>query len=151
MKLLTLNKKDMKRLIVLVGTLLAVVTLFAQGEVTVTIEEVESTKGNVYFNLFSSPDGFPSEWDNVFQQGKIKAQKGNATYTFKDVPLGTYAVSVAHDENDNGEIDTNFIGFPKEPVGASNQEGMGKPSFRRSRFEVTSDKPVVKLEMKFLN
>ena len=61
------------------------------------------------------------------------------------------AISIAHDENDNGEVDTNFVGFPKEPVGASNQSGFGKPSFNRSKFELSQSNPDKTLKMNFLN
>jgi len=39
---------------------------------------------------------------------------------FPGVAPGRYAVSVFHDENSNGKMDTNFIGIPREGVGASN-------------------------------
>jgi len=36
------------------------------------------------------------------------------------IPPGTYAIACYHDENDNGKLDTNFLGIPKEGTGASN-------------------------------
>ena len=38
----------------------------------------------------------------------------SAQVTFKDLPQGSYAVSVLHDENGNGKMDKNFVGMPKE-------------------------------------
>ena len=37
--------------------------------------------------------------------------------TFGDVPPGIYAVSVIHDENDNGRLDFNAVGMPMEKYG----------------------------------
>ena len=41
-----------------------------------------------------------------------------------------------HDENRNGKLDTNFLGIPKEGVGASNnpKSRFGPPSFEESMF-----------------
>ena len=141
----------MKKIILFIGTLVAAFAVMAQAKVSVTIEEVESDKGDVYINLFKTDEGFPSEWGKAYKQQKIKAQRGQLSFTFEDVPYGTYAVSIAHDENGNGEVDTNFIGMPKEPVGASNQTGFGKPSFNRSKFELSKSNPTQGLKMNFLN
>lgn len=41
------------------------------------------------------------------------------TYSL-DVPLGDYAVMVIDDVNNNGKLDTNWMGVPDEGCGASN-------------------------------
>lgn len=140
-----------KQLILLACALLLACGAMAQGKIRIEIKEVRSSKGAVFINLFQSEDGFPSDWDKAFKQVKLEANKGNISYTFEGVPWGTYAVSIAHDENNNGEMDTNFIGMPKEPVGASNQTRLGKPSFNRSKFELNSTDSSKKLEMVFIN
>ncbi len=49
---------------------------------------------------------------------------------------GEYAAVVHHDDNDNGKMDTNFIGIPKEPTGASNGEAnrFGPPRYQKAAF-----------------
>jgi len=37
-----------------------------------------------------------------------------------DIPPGTYAIKLHIDENENGELGTNFLGIPKEQYGTSN-------------------------------
>ena len=46
-----------------------------------------------------------------------------------------YALGIFHDENDNGEFDTNFLGLPSEPWAFS---GKLKSRFRMPRFEEVS-------------
>lgn len=59
-------------------------------------------------------------------------------YQVDDVPAGEVAVLVYVDENENGLIDKNFIGIPKEPLGISNNyRPKGPPAFSRARFTVT--------------
>ena len=37
-----------------------------------------------------------------------------------EIPPGSYAIKLHIDENENGKLDTNFIGIPKEQYGISN-------------------------------
>ena len=50
--------------------------------------------------------------------------------------FGQYVLSALHDEDNNGELNTNFIGMPVEGVAASsNAQGkMGPPSYDEARF-----------------
>ena len=59
-------------------------------------------------------------------------------YTFKNIPKGVYAISLFHDENDNGTMDTNFVGIPKEAYGCSNNAKgfMGPPKWQDAKFEI---------------
>lgn len=62
---------------------------------------------------------------------------GDASIVFADVPAGTYAVSVFHDLDGNEQLDTNFVGFPKEPYGFSGEPGrFGPPGFEKASFEL---------------
>lgn len=54
-----------------------------------------------------------------------------------DVPHGTVAVRVFHDENGNGELDQNLLGIPKEGYGFSNNPRvMGPASFKDAALSV---------------
>jgi uncharacterized protein (DUF2141 family) len=50
---------------------------------------------------------------------------------FGDIPPGTYAIAVIHDENSHGKLDTNRLGVPTEGYGFSGDAGalLGAPSF----------------------
>ena len=62
---------------------------------------------------------------------------GHATCEFHGVSAGVYAVSIFHDENLNGRLDTNWMGIPREGVGASNnpKPRMGPPKFAAAEFQ----------------
>jgi uncharacterized protein (DUF2141 family) len=59
-------------------------------------------------------------------------------------------VAVFHDENGNGKLDRNFIGIPKEGVGASNnrRHAMGPPTWDESKFAV-SGRVTLKIELRY--
>ena len=61
-------------------------------------------------------------------------------YLLEDVPAGDLAVLVYVDENQNGLIDKNFIGIPKEALGISNNyRPKGPPAFSRAQFSVAEN------------
>lgn len=66
----------------------------------------------------------------------IKIREEEARCDFEDIPPGTYAIAVIHDENMNGKLDTNWLGIPTEGYGFSNEEkgGAGVPSFSNASF-----------------
>ena len=67
----------------------------------------------------------------------IKIRKTEARCDFEDIPPGTYALAVIHDENMNGKLDTNWLGIPKEDYGFSNDaKGLfGAPSYPAASFQ----------------
>lgn len=147
-----LKSRKMKRLFFAGMTLLVNITVYAQerADITVKMEEVKNQgKGQVVFMLFDKEDGFPKEVEKAKFKAQVKDVKGNISHTFEDVPYGKYAICVFHDENGNGEIDSNFIGIPKEPVAASNMTGMGKPSFKKCTIVI--NKPKNTFIMNFIN
>ena len=75
---------------------------------------------------------------------KSDISNNSCTVSFKDLPEGTYAVSIFHDENDNGKLDTNFFGIPKEDYGCSNDAKgfMGPPKWKDAIFEFKQNKTI---------
>lgn len=62
------------------------------------------------------------------------------TVTFDGLSPGRYAVMVIHDENGNGQLDTNLVGMPVEGYGFSNNpQVMRKPTFDEAAFALPGD------------
>lgn len=59
-----------------------------------------------------------------------------ARCNFLDIPPGTYALAVVHDENMDGKLNTNFLGVPTEGYGFSSgaKASMSAPSFEAASF-----------------
>ena len=68
----------------------------------------------------------------------VPAQAAEVVASLKDIPPGTWAVLAFQDENENGELDRNFIGIPSENYGFSrNPAGrFGPPGFDDAAIEV---------------
>lgn len=118
--------------------LLALWTSVAQSaSLSVRVQEAPDT-GTLVLQVYDSPNSFGDFRDPAKEvRTPITA---DATYEIDDVPPGEVAVLVYVDENENGLIDKNFIGIPKEPLGISNNyRPKGPPTFNRARFTVTQD------------
>lgn len=66
-----------------------------------------------------------------------------------ELDAGDYAVAVHHDDNDNGKMDTNFIGIPKEPVGLSNGAvpKFGPPKYKDAVFPMGEDGAAITIKL----
>ena len=72
-----------------------------------------------------------------------------ATYTFTDIPVGEYAISTFHDENDNQVFDMRFGVIPKEDyVTSNNAKGFfGPPTWDDAKFTVKDAPITIALKM----
>lgn len=107
------------------------------GDLTVTVTSLENANGQVRAALYNRAEGFPMDNSKIYKAVSVAAEKPRTVLIFKNVPYGTYAVAVLHDENENGEMDSNVFGYPQEGYGVSNNEipAFSTPSFEDARFE----------------
>ncbi|TAJ78853.1 MAG: DUF2141 domain-containing protein [Gallionellaceae bacterium] len=129
----------MNRLFVLVLMLLVQNCLAddGYGNLTIRVNGLLHDRGKVIANLFRDGDNVMKiETAYLHVQGKINGQQ--AQPVFQNLKYGKYAVTIFHDENDNGTLDHNLLRMPAEPLGFSNgfQMGMlnGLPSFEKLQF-----------------
>jgi Uncharacterized protein conserved in bacteria len=108
------------------------------GTLTVHVDGLDSNEGTVRAELTTAQN---YDGDGNVRTATLSIQDSTAQWTIDDVPPGTYAVRLYHDENDNGELDTNMFGVPQEPFGFSNDArgSMGPPDFDEAAFTVASD------------
>ncbi len=93
-------------------------------------------RGRVVFMLFDSPNAFGDLRDPVSTVSE--PLDGRPAYVLTNVPPGKYALMAFVDENTNEQIDKNFIGIPREPLGFSNNYApKGPPSYANAAFTLT--------------
>jgi uncharacterized protein (DUF2141 family) len=122
-----------------VAILLNSITAFAQTNPRVVIVEITSLAvsiknlspptGTIEVTLFNSAETFMKE--PYRQQSGKSNEKGEFITEFTDLTSGEYAVVVVHDANDNGKLDTGFLGFGGESYRFSNNASswFGRPDF----------------------
>lgn len=110
---------------------------------TIKVENLRNSKGVVQYALYNKEGSIPDEkYKRYFRKGIREIKNNRSTLTFNDLPAGEYAVSILHDENENGKIDKKFLlPIPSEGVGISNYQSIGfsnRPNFSKASFLVDS-------------
>ena len=103
-------------------------------DLVVEISGIESIAGELQIAVFDSPATFV---DEPLVSEVIPVERTTAVWSVR-LPAGRYAVAVIHDEDSNGQLNTNFLGMPRERYGFSNQARgrFGAPSFKDASFEL---------------
>ena len=112
--------------------------------ITVDVENAESNSGKLLLVLYAKKEGFPQDFQKGLMHCNIPLTERAGTAVFNGLPPGEYAVAVLHDENDNGKMDTNFFGLPKEAYGVSNnpKHHFSPPKYKDAVFEVNGNKRI---------
>ena len=123
-------------LIALIATFLFGFRTPPAGGVAIKIKGIEGNKGQLALLIFNGATGFPSDHTKAMKQAMVSITGSTVVYTFADLPAGTYAVTVMHDENNNNTLDTNMFGIPEEGIGVSNDalSMFGPPAFKECAF-----------------
>lgn len=111
------------RCIAVVACSFALATPAIAADVFVSVTGVRNANGTVLACLWSSGWGFPSceKSGNNVTQIKVPAVQGTVSFLFENVPDGKYAISVGHDQNNDGVLERHrFLKYPIEGAGVSN-------------------------------
>ncbi len=132
---------------ILVFLMLSVFTGFAFAQtanLTIKINGIQNAKGTMNFAVYDNAENYDKSKD-YFVGESVKVESLDFVYVFEDMPYGTYAISLFQDEDENDELNTNWIGMPKELFGFSNdaKAKMGPPDFVDASFEIKGDMELV--------
>ncbi len=113
----------------------------ANSAIVVDVGPLRALAGSVACRLFKSPSGFPYASNDTVTV-RVKAAAPTVRCAFENVPPGTYAIVVLHDENDNRKLDKNRLGIPLEGYGVSNNHthALAAPRWDEAKFGVERDK-----------
>lgn len=127
-------------------------TQVKKGNFKVVVTNIKSKTGQVGFFLFNKPDGFPSHTEKALLSGFVKIVGNSAEYAFTNLAIGTYAVYVFHDEDNDKKLKTNFIGMPKEGMGVSNNAKghFGPPKYDDAKFVFNKSGEAMTISLTYL-
>lgn len=126
----------MKTLAVLVALFLSSFA-FSQdlqtGTIKIFVPNVSGTEGKVIFGLYSENTFMKKEPDFGVAS---EINNGTSQAIFTEVPAGSYAIIVIHDENNNQKMDFETNGLPTEDYGTSGEMNLyGPPIWESSKFD----------------
>ena len=124
----------------------------ADSRIQVEITGLRNDQGKVLCSIYSSSEGFPKKAEKAIARTSSEISERRAVCQFTGLSPGTYAVSVFHDENSNGKVDTKFMGIPREGVGASNNAKghFGPPKFEAAAFPYRGGRLDLKITITYL-
>ncbi len=125
----------MQTVITYVTLLLTGIIMQAQNTIEVSILGFENNDGTAMIAIYNSEENF-LEKRYKGQLSSITDNKSVATFT--DIPDGFYAISVIHDEDNNGKLNMIMGFYPEEDTGSSNDAParFGPPKWADAKFEV---------------
>ena len=108
---------------------------------TIEVASFENTKGVLRVCVTDQKDDFLKSC--AFSK-IVTVEDDTVSLKIENIEKGNYAVSVYHDENNSGILETGGVfGIPLEPYGFSNNPTITfGPSYKKSVFKMTSDKNI---------
>ena len=140
-------------LLPILGNLLFLANAKAElnSSLTIEVEGLKNKSGQICATIFDKSQGFPRDSKNALQSQCIKITELSQKLTFNNLKVGSYAVGLIHDANENGNLDTGAFGAPIEGFGFSNNPEVftGPPKFNDSAVAVSKTTTDIKIKMKY--
>lgn len=122
-----------------------------KGSIILEAKGFKNDDGKARILIFSTKEkkGFPSNYNNSYIKKVVDIKNKQVVVTFDEIPFGDYAISVHHDVNGDGKVNTNLIGIPKEGLGSSNDAkgNFGPPKFEQAKFILNSKEKIIKINI----
>ncbi|WOJ92750.1 DUF2141 domain-containing protein [Congregibacter variabilis] len=120
-----------------VGTLLA--THSSAEQLIVDVVGIERLGGTMMVAIFDSAEAWEDS-SKAISVGKDSVSGPTVRLIFPNLPAGRYAVKLYHDEDNDGQLDSNMLGIPSEGYGFSNNpQVLGEPEFEEAMFIIEGD------------
>jgi uncharacterized protein (DUF2141 family) len=106
------------------------------AKLSIELVDVAKATGTINIQLVDQA-AFDGKGEAIARKQVKVSSTANVSLAFEGIKPGKYAVMVMHDENDNGKLDSNILGIPKEGYGFSNNPRvMRQPTFDESMIEI---------------
>ncbi|TRX54986.1 DUF2141 domain-containing protein [Thalassomonas sp. M1454] len=109
---------------------------------TIEINDIASEKGEIVINVYDKEKNWMEEKSKYITKQSIVPLAGQVRdgklVTTIELPEGEYGLYIYQDWDSNKEMDSNWIGIPREPVATSNNAkgSMGPPDYDDAKFNL---------------
>ena len=134
---------------ILLAALMALWPLAASAAtLTVKVENVGKQGGVLRLSLYDEASWSNDESEPI-ASANVPAVLPETTVTFKDLAPGVYGVKTYQDANRNGKFDQNWLGWPLERYGFSNdaRPRLSEPSFDRTKFTLSDGETTIVIHL----
>jgi uncharacterized protein (DUF2141 family) len=122
-----------------------------QGKLVVNITNIRESKGAVHIALYDDPVTFMQEEGICAGKVILLTTMAPVQWTFTGLAYRRYALAVFHDANNNGVLDKNMLGIPKEPYAFAVQEPSKwrDPTFEEISFTMAEPQKKINLSLAY--
>ncbi len=119
-------------------------------DLTIEVSGLRNTQGKVVLGIYDSQEAFPKRGQAI-KRIVLELSSTSVSTTVDDLAEGVYALAALHDENNDGKINKNMFGMPKEGYGFSNnvRGKLGPPPFNKASFELKADALPLKINIAY--
>ena len=116
------------------------------GNLTIVVTGFENDDGELLTAVSNSRENYESD-DSAFVGVTVKIENRKVEHIFEDLPFGEYAIKLFHDENMDGELNSNFLGIPTEDYGFSNNARgtFGPADYDDAKFSFDRNKLTIEI------
>jgi uncharacterized protein (DUF2141 family) len=127
-------------------------TSLADNPTIIEFSHIKAPKGTIRIGIYAENSTFGGAYGKPEFGLMVPVNSTKNIRAAIQLPAGKYAMAVYHDINDNVVLDRNFVGYPKEPFGFSNNYRpiFSGPKFSDCMFEVKDGTPLL-LKVKLIN
>ncbi len=121
-----------------------------KSSLTLKINALQEARGCLRIAIFNREEDFLQINKAVYLKVLEVNDLEPIEYHIEELRQGEYAIAIFHDLNNNGRLDTNFLGVPQEPYAFSNNAGKKwkKPSFHDAKIPLNAASAIVELQLK---
>tara|TARA_Y100001949_G_C15897298_1_gene290952 strand:+ start:56 stop:472 length:417 start_codon:yes stop_codon:yes gene_type:complete len=137
----------MKTLFILAFACIGLAANAQTNNLTVEVTNFKNANGKLRVALFTDESNYLK--DSQFASDTIIYNQEKVAVLFANLPAGEYAISIYHDENDNGKLDANFMGIPSEPYAFSNNapSRFGPAKYTESKFTLDQENQIHSIKL----
>jgi uncharacterized protein (DUF2141 family) len=119
-----------------------------KGDLIVMINGFDNNEGVAKIALSNTQEDYEAH-DQAFRGEETIINEKSAVLTFEKIPFGEYAIKIYHDEDNDNELNSNFLGMPTEEYGFSNNArgSFGPASWDDAKFLFNTPKDTVKIKV----
>ena len=121
------------------------------ADLKIDIIGLRNTEGVLRLSLYNDDSTFLKSQGRLASLKLMHLHAHQVRACFADLLPGMYAVTVHHDENDDGELNRNAVGLPREGYGFSNdaRRPLGPPSFAQAAVTVANEDKIIKITLRY--
>ena len=118
--------------------------------VRVTVRGIEGSVGRMRVQSYRGTDADWLKSGRWLNRIESRAQAGTMTFCMPVPAAGTYGIAVRHDKNGNGKTDISSDGGGMSNNPSINVFNLGKPSYKKTRFNVGNGVSAITIDMKYM-